>query len=84
MTIAAAASTATGYYQVAFAAHAANGAVIPSVPLLVTVARPGQRIPTAYVSNYSDNTVTPVDTRTHNAGRPSRGRRAGRHDHRRR
>ncbi|HEV3173037.1 MAG TPA: GH92 family glycosyl hydrolase [Actinocrinis sp.] len=70
VTITAAAGTATGYYQAAFTAHAANGAVIPSVSLLVTVAQPGQSIPTAYVSNYSDNTVTPVDTRTHNAGPP--------------
>jgi predicted alpha-1,2-mannosidase len=70
VTIAAATGMATGYYQVAFAAHAANGAVIPAVSLLVTVAQPGENIPTAYVSNYSDNTVTPVDTRTHNAGPP--------------
>ncbi|HEX8006582.1 MAG TPA: glycoside hydrolase domain-containing protein, partial [Trebonia sp.] len=68
VTIAAASGMATGYYQVAFAAHAANGAVIPGVSLLVTVAQPGQSIPTAYVSNYSDNTVTPVDTRTNTAG----------------
>ncbi|WP_308295055.1 GH92 family glycosyl hydrolase [Streptomyces sp. NK08204] len=68
VTIAAAAGTTTGYYQVAFAAHASNGAVIPNASLLTTVAQPGETIPTAYVSNYSDNTVTPVDTRTHNAG----------------
>ncbi|WP_052434941.1 GH92 family glycosyl hydrolase [Streptacidiphilus melanogenes] len=68
LTIAAAASATTGYFQVAFAAHAANGAVIPGASLLTTVARPGESIPTAYVSNYSDNTVTPVDTRTRNAG----------------
>jgi predicted alpha-1,2-mannosidase len=68
VTIGAASGMATGYYQVAFAAHAANGAVIPGVSLLVTVAQPGQSIPTAYVSNYSDNTVTPVDTRTNTAG----------------
>lgn len=70
VTISAAANTATGYYQVAFAAQAANGAVIPGVSLLATVAQPGESIPTAYVSNYSDNTVTPVDTRTRNAGPP--------------
>ncbi|HYZ55016.1 MAG TPA: GH92 family glycosyl hydrolase [Streptosporangiaceae bacterium] len=68
VTIAAAAGTATGYYQVTFASQASNGAVIPGVSLLVTVAQPGQSIPTAYVSNYSDSTVTPVDTRTHTAG----------------
>ncbi|MCW2929285.1 MAG: Alpha,2-mannosidase [Actinomycetia bacterium] len=70
VTIAAAASLATGYYEVSFAAHASDGAVIPSVSLLVTVTQPGQSIPTAYVSNYSDNTVTPVDTTTHTAGPP--------------
>jgi len=67
-TISAPANASTGYYQVRFAAKASNGAVIPGVSLLVTVAQPGESIPTAYVSNYSDNTVTPVDTRTHNAG----------------
>jgi predicted alpha-1,2-mannosidase len=70
VTVAAAASLVTGYYQVTLAAHAANGAVIPPVSLLVTVAAAGQSIPTAYVSNYSDNTVTPVDTRTGTAGPP--------------
>jgi YVTN family beta-propeller protein len=70
VTIAAAQGMATGYYQVSFAAQAANGAVIPTVSLLATVAQPGESIPTAYVSNYSDNTVTPVDTRTRNAGPP--------------
>jgi predicted alpha-1,2-mannosidase len=67
-TITAASGMATGYYQVEFAAHASNGATLPDVSLLVTVAAAGESIPTAYVSNYSDNTVTPVDTRTHNAG----------------
>jgi predicted alpha-1,2-mannosidase len=70
VTISAAAGMATGYYQVAFAANASNGAVIPGVSLLATVAQPGESIPTAYVSNYSANTVTPVDTRTRNAGPP--------------
>ncbi|WP_160311170.1 GH92 family glycosyl hydrolase [Streptacidiphilus anmyonensis] len=70
VAVAAAGGTATGYYQVAFTAHASNGAVIPGSSLLTTIAQPGQTIPTAYVTNYSDNTVTPVDTRTHNAGPP--------------
>jgi predicted alpha-1,2-mannosidase len=70
VTISAAASLAGGYYQVSFAAHASDGAVIPGVSLLVTVTKPGQSIPTAYVSNYSDNTVTPVDTVTDTAGPP--------------
>jgi predicted alpha-1,2-mannosidase len=70
VTISASPSLATGYYQVSFAAQAADGAVIPGVSLLVTVTKPGQTIPTAYVSNYSDNTVTPVDTTTDTAGPP--------------
>ena len=44
--------------------------MIPTTDILVTVASPGELIPTAYVSNYSDNTVTPVDTRTGTAGPP--------------
>jgi len=67
-TITAASGMTTGYYQVDFSAHASNGAILPNVSLLVTVAAAGESIPTAYVSNYSDNTVTPVDTRTDNAG----------------
>jgi predicted alpha-1,2-mannosidase len=70
VTVVASAGMTTGYYQVAFDSKAGNGALIPSVSALATVAQPGQSIPTAYVSNYSDNTVTPVDTRTHNAGPP--------------
>jgi len=70
VTIKAPASMAAGYYQVTFSSRAANGAVIPEASLLVTVASAGQSIPTAYVSNYSDNTVTPVDTQTDTAGPP--------------
>jgi predicted alpha-1,2-mannosidase len=68
VTLSASAGTATGFYQVAFAGHASNGAVVPVASLLATVAQPGQTIPTSYVSNFSDNTVTPVDTRTRSAG----------------
>jgi predicted alpha-1,2-mannosidase len=70
VTISALASMAPGYYQVTFTSAAANGALIPAATLLVTVAASGQSIPTAYVSNYSDNTVTPVDTSTDTAGPP--------------
>ena len=70
VTITAPASVAPGYYQVTFTSQAANGAVVPETSLLVTVAAAGQSIPTAYVSNYSDNTVTPVDTQTDTAGPP--------------
>ena len=72
LKITAAAGLAPGFYQVALAAKAANGAVIPTVRILVTVASPGKTIPTAYVSNYSDNTVSAVDTSTHRPVRPSR------------
>lgn len=70
VTLTAGAGTATGYHQLGITAREASGAAIARSHLLVTVARPGESIPTAYVSNYSDNTVTPVDTRTHNAGPP--------------
>ncbi|HEY3953986.1 MAG TPA: GH92 family glycosyl hydrolase [Streptosporangiaceae bacterium] len=68
LTLAPAASLATGYYTVTLRAHAANGAVIQRASILVTVAKPGQSIPTAYVDNYSDGTVTPVDLANHTAG----------------
>jgi predicted alpha-1,2-mannosidase len=68
VTVSAAPDLPSGYYQVDVRATAAGGAVIQTTHLLATVTRPGETIPTAYVSNYSDGTVTPVDTRTHNAG----------------
>jgi predicted alpha-1,2-mannosidase len=68
VTITADASLATGYYQVALTAHAGNGAVIQPASILVTVAKPGQHIDTAYVTNYSDGTLTPVDIADHTAG----------------
>jgi predicted alpha-1,2-mannosidase len=70
LAITASATATTGYFRIGVSSRAANGAVIQGTALLVTVAQPGQNIPTAYVSDYSDNTVTPVDTRTHNAGPP--------------
>ena len=70
VTLNAGASMATGYYQVAFTSQADNGAVIPTASLLTTVAQAGESIPTAYVDNFSDNTITPVDTRTDTAGPP--------------
>ncbi|AUG75550.1 Alpha-1,2-mannosidase [Kitasatospora sp. MMS16-BH015] len=70
LTLTAGAGTPTGYYQLALTARTDTGATLARNHLLVTLAAPGETIPTAYVSNYSDNTVTPVDTRTHNAGPP--------------
>jgi predicted alpha-1,2-mannosidase len=68
LTVTASAGAQSGFYEVAIAGKAGNGAVIASTQVLVTVARPGELIPTAYVSNFSDNTVTPVDRRTGTAG----------------
>jgi predicted alpha-1,2-mannosidase len=68
VTLSPAASLPTGYYTVTLRAHAANGAIIQQASILVTVAKPGQSIPTAYVDNYSDGTVTPVDLANHTAG----------------
>jgi YVTN family beta-propeller protein len=77
VTISAAASLATGYYEVSFDAHASNGAVIPGVSLLVTVTQPGQSIPVGsgpdgltvaggdlFVANDDSNNVTVIDTST--------------------
>jgi predicted alpha-1,2-mannosidase len=68
VTMTAASGLAPGFYQVSFAAHASNGVVMAGASLLATVTEPGVRIPTAYVSNFSDNSVTPVDTMTDTAG----------------
>ncbi|HVV25197.1 MAG TPA: GH92 family glycosyl hydrolase [Pseudonocardiaceae bacterium] len=68
LTVTASSSAQSGFYEVAVAGKAADGAVVATAQVLVTVARPGELIPTAYVSNYSDNTVTPVDRRTGTAG----------------
>jgi predicted alpha-1,2-mannosidase len=68
LTVTAAAGAQSGFYEVAIAGKASNGAVIATAQVLVTVAKPGELIPTAYVSNFSDNTVTPVDRRTGTAG----------------
>jgi predicted alpha-1,2-mannosidase len=68
VSIAPAASLTTGYYQVTLSARASNGAIIQRTSILVTVAKPGQSIQTAYVDNYSDGTVTPVDIANDIAG----------------
>jgi YVTN family beta-propeller protein len=68
LTVTAGPDAHAGFYEVAIAADAGNGAAIPTAHLLITIAHPGEVIPTAYVSNYSDGTVTPVDTDTHTAG----------------
>jgi predicted alpha-1,2-mannosidase len=68
LAVGADAGVPAGFYQVTIGAMASTGATIQTTHLLVTVAAPGQVIPTAYVSNYSDATITPVDTRTRTAG----------------
>lgn len=59
---------APGYYDLRIVAITAGGAVIAPVTAFVTVAQPGQSIPTAYVTNYSDNTVTPISLLTRQTG----------------
>ncbi|HEX3789704.1 MAG TPA: GH92 family glycosyl hydrolase [Pseudonocardiaceae bacterium] len=68
LTVTASSTAQSGFYEVAIAGKDSDGAVIATTDVLVTVAQPGELIPTAYVSNYSDNTVTPVDRRTGTAG----------------
>jgi YVTN family beta-propeller protein len=68
VTVSASPQAQAGFYQVAIAGTAANGAIIATARIVVTVTKPGQTIPTAYVSNYSDNTVTPVDRANGTAG----------------
>ena len=68
LTVTADPQAGAGFYAVTIAGKASNGAVLANASILVTVAAPGQVIPTAYVSNYSDNTVTPVDRANNTAG----------------
>jgi predicted alpha-1,2-mannosidase len=68
LTVTASAQASAGFYAVTIAGRASNGAILANASILVTVAAPGQVIPTAYVSNYSDNTVTPVDRANNTAG----------------
>ena len=68
LTVTAGAQASAGFYAVTISGKAGNGAVLANASILVTVAAPGQVIPTAYVSNYSDNTVTPVDRANDTAG----------------
>jgi predicted alpha-1,2-mannosidase len=68
MTVTADPALPSGYYRVTVSATAANGAVVRTVHLIVAVTTPGATIPTAYVTNYADATVTPVDMRTATPG----------------
>ncbi len=64
ITVSAPAGVADGLYSVVITGHDSNGAAVPTVHLPITIGHPAQ----AYVSNYSDNTVTPVDIVTDTAG----------------
>lgn len=64
ITVSAPAGIADGLYDVVITGHDSNGATVPTVRLPITIGHPAQ----AYVSNYSDNTVTPVDIVTDTAG----------------
>ena len=79
--ITAAAGLAPGFYQVALAAKAANGAVIPTVRILVTVAQPGERSRPRTCPTTA-TTQSPRWTRARaTGGSAHRGRqRPGRHD----
>jgi predicted alpha-1,2-mannosidase len=68
LSVTASPTASAGFYAVTIAGKAGNGAILANASILVTVAAPGQVIPTAYVSNYSDNTVTPVDRANNTAG----------------
>jgi len=57
-----------GLYDVPIDATASNGAILSVAVAVVRVALPGQAISLAYVENYGDGTVTPVDLRTRAVG----------------
>jgi predicted alpha-1,2-mannosidase len=64
LTVSAPADVRDGLYEVTITAHDSNGAILPTAHLRITVGHPAE----AYVSNFSDNTVTPVDTVSDTAG----------------
>ncbi len=62
--------TPGGLYDVSVLAKTGDGAMLPRATWVARVAKPGQRLPVAYVANYFDNTITAVDPRTHAFGVP--------------
>ncbi|MDE3136362.1 MAG: beta-propeller fold lactonase family protein, partial [Acidobacteriota bacterium] len=70
LSVSAADSLATGYYDIWFEGTAANGARIDPVMAAIRVARAGEAIPLAYVLNFRGNSVTPIDLSTEAAGAP--------------
>jgi predicted alpha-1,2-mannosidase len=63
-------STPAGLYDVSVLAKTDDGAILPRAIWVARVAKSGQRLPVAYIANYFDNTITPVDPRTHAFGTP--------------
>ncbi len=59
-----------GLYDLSLVGKTDDGALLPRVTWVVRVAKPGQRLALAYVANYFDNTIVPVDPRTHAFGMP--------------
>ena len=70
LTLSADASTPPGLYNVALAGTTADGASLARATWVITVARAQASFPLAYVANYFDNTVVPVDPHTHAFGVP--------------
>jgi len=62
--------TSPGLYDVSLTAKTGEGATLPRGTWIVRVAKPGQHLALAYVANYFDNTITPVDPVTHAFGVP--------------
>lgn len=68
LTLASTAATAPGLYDVPIRARAQNGAALARVTAIVRVSQAGRALPLAYVANFSDNTLTPLDAQTHAFG----------------
>src|SRR5205807_1111940 len=69
-TLSAAAGARPGFSNVTFAARDGDGAVLRRETLAVTIASNGAVVPTAYVANFTDGSLTPIDVETNVAGPP--------------
>ena len=70
LDVATSAATASGFYDVAVNAEAANGARLHAPVAAVQVVVPRSRPQLAYVMNFSDASVTPIDLRSRTFGPP--------------
>ena len=70
LTLAVDADTAPGLYNLSLQGTTPDGASLARATWVVTVARAQQSVPLAYVANYFDNTVVPVDPHSHAFGMP--------------